>query len=752
MSGILAFSREEISRWGREKARLLLLLAPLVATAGCLWIYSHRVARSMPVAVVDLDHSGLSRTLVRDMQATPQMRVEVYANEASVRDAFRKGRIRAAAILPGGMDQAVRTGRTAKIVFWRDASNPQAGNQLYSAMSTLATTEATRLVVSRLAAAGLNLSQAKDLALPLRSDPRGQANPGFDYLANFSPGLLPMFLQMGLLLAGGSMLPGGWKGRTSFRELLGRSLPWIAALGGASSFFYLVLLPSFGAAHPAALPTLGLLFLLQFAALSFGALVGRFSPSPILAGQVLLAFSTPAFPLSGYTFPEWAMPEILRAATRPMPFSLFIDSYHGFAGWASDRAWIGLGGLLCWVAIPLLLLCLPVKHVSEDEEEDPTPPALVSSGMLGVMRYEFHHLVRTSGLSTLFFGAPLLYFALYGSIYVLKEERKIPIAVVHAQSSALARELTRSLDAHPSLHAMSVASDQEATRAMRDGKVRAVLELPADLDLRLRRREATAVPLVFTTDRFLPANDIQKAVAEVLMWRGGQERILFLESRGLAPSIARERATALALDDRPLANPRETYGDFMLPILGLLIIHQLCFVSMAFSTAAAPHANTTRNIMGRLAVFVLWFSMWSSLWIFVVLPAMDVPVHPQVVPLLALSILGFFAIGSLGIAVGTLLRRPLSVLQLVAFTSYPFFFVSGASWPREMFPALAAKLGQIVPLTPWLLAANRSMRMDAGLRDIAVELVQLVLLGILWCTVALWIAHRRRGEVAPAVA
>jgi len=230
MSGVLAFSGQEIARWGRDKTRLLLLLAPLLATAGCLWIYSQRVARNMPVAVVDLDHSGLSRSLVRDLQATPQMRLEQYPDEASVRTAFRSGRIRAAAFLPEGMDQAVRTGRTARIVFWRDASNPQAGSQLYSAMSTIATTEATRLVVPRLAAAGLNLSQAKEMALLLRSDPRGQANPGFDYLANFAPGLLPTFLQMGLLLAGGNMLPDGWKGRTSFREFLGRSLPWLAVV------------------------------------------------------------------------------------------------------------------------------------------------------------------------------------------------------------------------------------------------------------------------------------------------------------------------------------------------------------------------------------------------------------------------------------------------------------------------------------------------------------------------------------------
>ena len=58
-----------------------------------------------------------------------------------------------------------------------------------------------------------------------------------------------------------------------------------------------------------------------------------------------------------------------------------------------------------------------------------------------------------------------------------------------------------------------------------------------------------------------------------------------------------------------------------------------------------------------------------------------VPLEPSFLPLAITCLLGILGASILGSLVGLVVRRPLLVLQLVAFTSYPFFFGSGASWP-----------------------------------------------------------------------
>lgn len=742
MSLIRGFAREELARWRHTPTRFLLLFMPVLATAACLWVYAGRVARHMPVAVVDMDRSGLSRTLARDMASAPQMSVTELPDVESARQALRRGEIRAAAILPEGMDRDVRQGSCARVVFWRDASNPSAANQLYSVMSTIVASESGRLVAGRLAMAGLPLSQAKEMVLPLRSDPRGMGNPNFDYLANFAPGLFPMFLMMGLLLAGASLFPRAWAlCENPWREFLGRSLPWIVCQMAVALLYYLWFIPSLGADHAPILPTMALCLLLVTGALSTGFLVGRVSFSTVLAVQTMLAFSTPAFLLSGYTFPEWAFPEVLNRFTRPFPFSLFMDSYRGFAGWASGLAWKGMGKLALWTIVPILLLTIPARRSAAKERVHPPIPK-PSATMAQAFRLEFRQICTTLGLALMFFVAPVEYFALYGSVFLIKSETHVPVAVVNAQSSALSREITRGLQAHPNLLALPMASELEAKEALRTGKVRAILELPVDLDLRLRRREATLVPLVFTTDRFLPANDIQRAVAAVLMERGDRERVRIIASRGVPIEQAREMSSPLLLEDRPLANPHETYGDFMLPLLGILILHQVTLTSTAFATTLG--AFGLRNMAARILIYTGWIGLWTSVWFAGVMRFMDVPLQPHVLPMVGLSLLGLLGVGSLGVFMGRILKDPLSALQVLPFTSYPFLFLSGASWPREVFPATARWVLHLVPASPWLLGANRALRLDAGFSDLVPEFLNLGLLVGGWGVVAVFVSRIRQ--------
>jgi ABC-2 type transport system permease protein len=746
---LFGWAHQELRRWRATPMRLALALAPLVATALCLMVYTSRTVRAMPVAVLDQDHSSLSRTLVRDLSAAPQMRIVTVSDLAEIHSGFRQGRFRAAAILPDGMDQAVRLGRTAKVVFWRDATNPMAANQLYSAMSTVVATEGARLVAGRLVSGGLALSQAKEMAMPLRTDPRPFSNPFFDYLANFAPGLFPMFLQMALMLSAGSMLPRGWKASESpLTEIVGRAIPWVGLYTVAAAVFYGLLMPSWGAPIPHPLAVLALVLLLFFASVACGAVFGRYVKSPVQAGQFLLAFNTPAFPLSGYTFPEWAMPPLLSAITRPLPFSLFVDAYRALAGWPTARpvaGWIGLG---CWLAASLVLLWIPGSDGGV-ETEPVTREKEVGGGLRHAFHREFLRLTCTPGLKTLFLAAPVIYLAMYGAMYAGKEERRVPLAVTGGATSQFSREVSIALSAHPQLKVLHMTRS-DARAALGRNEVRGVLEVPTDLDIRIRRREATAIPLLFIADRFLPANDLQRSIGEVLSVFGARERMLILEARGMNPAIARERATALLLDDRPIGNPRETYGDFMLPALGILILHQLCFIAAAFAAAASPGAHRLKDFVARVSLLAGWYGAWGAVWIGLVLPAMSVPVNPHVGPLLALFALGMIATSLLGSFAGIWFKDPGSAAQILAFTSYPFFFASGASWPRELFPAYIDWFGKLVPMTPWIVGANRAIRLDAGFAEIRPEILQLGLQLAIWSSalaVAVMVVRNRHNKL-----
>jgi len=734
---ILHFAWAEVRRLAQDKQRFMLWLAPIVASVLCLWVYADRIARELPVGFVDQDRSALSRSLERSFDAAPQIALRRMHDAAEVNEALLRGEIRGAIVIADGLSESVREGRTGVVTVWRDGSMPVPANQIYAATSGVVSTESARQSVGRLMVAGVPYNQATELALPLRVDSRIPENPYLDYMRYMAPGLIASFLQLALMLAGGSLLPDGWRHSPyARREMLGRALPWFFGLGGVSTLGLMWLVQHTGYALQAVPATLGIGALLMAASLATGAAFSRFFPNVHKSAQMLLAFNAPAFLLSGYAFPEWAFPPVLEALTRPLPFSLFVDAWLAISGGPQDKGLSGVLGLSCYVLVPLIILSLPRRHPLQ------APHARPVHQFDTRRRAPWHELssaLTTPGLSLLFAVALPSYFIIYGGVYTHKEELKLPLAITGAQNSEASRLLTRSLDAHRRLRVLPM-SEPEADEAMRLGTVRGTLHIPDNLDERLRHRQATAIPLEVHADRLLPAGDIQRAVNEVTQAQSAALNAGTFMQTGQGPTAAKERAIPIAIDDHPAFNPLETYGDYMLPFLGALILHQVLLIASAYASAYRAPSVT------RWIAYVLWFSAWMAVWMGFGLYVFDVPNEANWPGVAALCFLGIGAAACLGMTIGTLLKHELSVLQLLAFSSYPFFFLSGSSWPREMMPPFMQTLGDLIPLTPLCAGLNRAYRMGADFSQIRPELIHLsvLLLGyafIAWLT--RWLIVRR---------
>jgi len=706
----------ESRRIARTPLRLLLLAAPFLAWLACLSVYALRVPRALHAGVVDLDRTTLSRTLVRDLQSSPSLDLSPYGSTDDLAAALRRGEIRCGVMVPRGTDEAVREGRTARIPLLRDATRSLPTTQAWQVVNTVVATEAARLSAARLMRAGLPASAARESALPLRLDARPLGNPWMDYLRSFAPALLPMFLQLGLMVAGASCAGGARRMPRAWN--LGRVAAWMLPAVVLGSLAEMALADGIGAGLGAALAT-GLLCL---ASGLFGLGLGRIVRDPQKAVQLLLVFNTPAFLLSGFAFPEWAMPRAMETLTRPLPYSLWLDTALAVSGTTTGHLARGLLGLLGWIVLGALLDLVPVRR------------GKVKPGS-GIRRTRVPFLA-IPGVATLVFLGPPGYFALYGSVYAVKEETRVPVAVVASSSSEPARDLMRSLAAHPRLD-IHGALPAQARAELASGEVRAVVEIPRDLDLRLGRARSVSLPMLVHADRFLVASDLQRAVAEVLSDASARVRAERL-SVGQNPTRARELAAPLLLDDRPLGNPHETYGDYMLPLIGLLIAHQLLLVAAGVVAAQRRSDGLSlRASLGQIGVLWAWFSVAAGLWCWIGLAWFDVPVAPDLAAVFLAIPLGMAGAAGLGAVLGRLAGHPIWLLRLAAFTSYPLFFLSGASWPLESMPASVRAAAWFDPLSPLLDATDRALRLSASVAEILPALGHALALAALWTTVAM---------------
>ena len=112
---IIQFAWSEVRRLAQDKQRLLLWLAPILASVLCLWVYADRIARELPVGFVDQDRSALSRSLERSFDAAPQIALRRMHDAAEVNEALLRGEIRGAIVIADGLSEAVREGRTGVV-------------------------------------------------------------------------------------------------------------------------------------------------------------------------------------------------------------------------------------------------------------------------------------------------------------------------------------------------------------------------------------------------------------------------------------------------------------------------------------------------------------------------------------------------------------------------------------------------------------------------------------------------------------
>src|SRR5262245_6622322 len=136
---------------------------------------------------------------------------------------------------------------------------------------------------------------------------------------------------------------------------------------------------------------------------------------------------------------------------------------------------------------------------------------------------------------------PLLAAALLCWIFAAGIPTRLPIGVLDADHSALSRQLQRLLSAAPGLQiAERYADAGEMARALRAGRVYAVVEIPDDFARRLKQGGAASVALLHNAQFATHSGLIQKDVRTVVGTLSAGVEITAREKRGQSPLAARQ--------------------------------------------------------------------------------------------------------------------------------------------------------------------------------------------------------------------
>ncbi len=316
--------------------KAMLFFLPLSLFVLMWWIFSQGIARDLPVGVVDLDHSRLSRGLIRYYDASPTLSVARQLSEVEEGTALmRNGEIYALVVIPDSLEKDTLLGRSPSVTVFYNAQFILIAKLINSAFVSAQTTYAASIdTVSNMVTGTPVPLQALGQALPVRNQITPLFNSNSHYGQFLVSAAIPAMWQIFIIattvmaLAAEQRRQGllAWLGQHPVQQLVAKLIPYAAVFILQGVLFLWGMYSLLGwPMHGSWSILLVAQCLMVIACQSVAVLFFFLAMDVTRAMSFVAGFSAPAFAFMGITFPATDMPAIATGWRALLPVSHYIE-------------------------------------------------------------------------------------------------------------------------------------------------------------------------------------------------------------------------------------------------------------------------------------------------------------------------------------------------------------------------------------------------------------------------------------------
>lgn len=309
-----------------------------------------------------------------------------------------------------------------------------------------------------------------------------------------------------------------------------------------------------------------------------------------------------------------------------------------------------------------------------------------------------HTIFHDQGLITFCLVVPLVYPIIYAFLYNGETVREVPTVVVDECNTAMSREFLRHVDATADVDILSHAQNMENARDyIRRREAYGVIYIPRDFEKRIVRGDQSYINIYVDMSGMLYYKAILSATTNV--------------SLAMNAEIKASRK-AINYEDVSLYNPQNGFAGFLIPAVLVLLLQQTLILGIGMARGTEVELRRFTGIdsllhvsdaqlvtLGTALAFLLVY-VPISIWVLGVIPKMFAlnsignfwQLWAFMLPYLLACL--FFAL-----SISSLCRQRESIILLAVFTSVPFLFLSGVSWPGSNMPAFWKNISYVIPST-----------------------------------------------------
>lgn len=379
--GFGAGIRRELREMGSRKTYLFgMVLVPLLIVVFFLSLLSPGLPRKVPTAIVDLDHSPLSRSLTRTLDSNEMIHIAQSAESYDAAlAAVRRGEIFGFFIIPSDFQSDVLAMRTPTLEYYTNMTYFVPGTLAFKGFKTISVTMSGGVVKTTLQNLGVSDQQMAGLLQPVSIDAYPLGNPWLNYSIYLTPsftiGALALMIMLMTVYSITMEIKRGtspeWLrtagGRLS-TALLSKMLPHTAVyLAVGTLIFWLIFGYSGFPCYGSMLWLWIALVLFIVASQAFALMVVSIIPNPRLGFSVCALFGILTFSFAGFSFPVESMYGGMGvfswlAPTRYMFLIYINNALNGYAVWFVRWWYVALMAFPIAAAIATLKLKKALLH------------------------------------------------------------------------------------------------------------------------------------------------------------------------------------------------------------------------------------------------------------------------------------------------------------------------------------------------------------------------------------------------------
>lgn len=338
--GFRATLWRELQRISSRPLYLMIgIVLPLISFVLFTSLFGNGTLRNLPVAVVDMDQTAMSRQIIRHVNATPSVKLSSTSSLADAKKRLEAGEVFGVFILPRNFQSEMYAGKSPDAVLYYSNLNLSVGSTVNTTIQSVVMTIAAGANIQKRMLKGQMKEQAYSQAQPIKTNVHTLSNPTSNYNIFLVSALLPVMLQMFILVTVIYAIGLELKEYTAdvwmatadhdmVKAISGKLLPYVLifsvqALFVNSYLFDYLHVPMLGSRLTTDLS----LLLMVMAYHAMGVLLIFLSANLRLSVSVGAGYGAMAFSFSGLAFPVEAMPKFFGYLANMFPFRHYLEIF-----------------------------------------------------------------------------------------------------------------------------------------------------------------------------------------------------------------------------------------------------------------------------------------------------------------------------------------------------------------------------------------------------------------------------------------